>query len=153
MSEAVKNVAAGADPEDDVVGITGLMPLRVISCKPVTLRLAPGILRIQIHLAPADELQPGKSIVYRVFGGEAGLQLASSGRIVRIGEPSLPLHFRYELRGFPAPPPRGQLVVDLGFWHRKGNGWDAEDVQWRQPIEWDKRGATQLDLEVTATAP
>lgn len=154
MSEVDKNVAAGADSEAETIGITGLAPLRVIRCPEMTLRLAPGILRIQIHFVAGDELQPGKSLVYRVFGGEAGLQLNSTGRLVRVGDPRLPLHMRYEPRGFPVPPPRGQLLVDLGFWHRDGSGWGAEDVQWRQPVLWDKRGgATQIELELTATAP
>jgi hypothetical protein len=153
VSDVMKNVAAGAEPDGETIGITGLVPLRVIPCTPLTQRLAPGVLRIHIRLAAGDALQPGRPIVYRVFGGEAGLEFENNGRIVSVGDPRLPLELRYEPRDFPLPPPSGQLLVDLGFWHRKGTGWGAEDVQWRQPVVWDKSGTTQLDLEMTVPAP
>jgi hypothetical protein len=153
VGDVVKNVAAGAEPEGDTVGITGLVPLRVIACPPLMQRLVPGLVRIHIRFAPGDGLQPGKPIIYRIFGGEAGLQIENNGRIVQLRDPRLPLELPYRPRTFPEPPPRGQLVVDLGFWHRKGTGWGAEDVQWRQPVVWDKSGTTHVDMEVVANVP
>ena len=143
--EAEKNVAAGLNAPERTIGLHGLVPIEIITQPPVTLRPEPGVLRVHIALPAGFDLLPGP-IGYRVFGGEAGLLFARNGQIVELPAPQLPLELRYEPRVFPTPPPRGQLSLDLSFWYRDGARLGIQDVQWRQPVVWDKRGGTTIDF-------
>ena len=143
---AEKNVAAGLNAPERAIGLHGLVPLEVIAQPPVTLRPGPGVLRVQIVLPPGFEMKPGAPISYRVFGGEAGLQFEHNGQIVELPTPHLPLELPYQRSIFPMPPPRGQMSLDLSFWYGDGTAVGIQDVQWRQPIVWDKRGGTVIEL-------
>jgi len=143
---AEKNVAAGLNTPERTVGLHGLVALEVIAQPAVTLRGEPGILRVQIVLPQDFQIEPGAPISYRVFGGEAGLEFDHNGQIVELPAPKLPLELRYTPRVFPTPPPRGQMSLDLSFWYREGTTVGIQDVQWRQPVVWDKRGGTVIEL-------
>lgn len=148
-----KNVGAGISAPEDTVGLTGLVPFEVIRMEPVSLRLAPGTLRLGVSLPAGRRLQPGKAISYRIHGFEAGVYVARGGQIIVLQDASFPVEVPYGPREFPAPPPRGQMVLDVAFWHTDGNLGFGQDVQWRIPIVWDARGATTLDLKFDLRLP
>jgi hypothetical protein len=147
-----KIVAAGASPPEDAVGLTGLVPFVILSLPEQALQSARGLLRLSVELPPGRALDPTRPIRYRIYGGEAGIDVASPGRIVSHFDSGFPLEVPYEQRIYPTPPPRGQVVVDLSFWHTNGTDSAAQDVQWRQPIVWQSGGGTVLDLRFTLAA-
>ena len=153
MTENDKQATVGIDAPQDVIGIIGLVPLEVITQPPVTLRPGPGKLHIHIRLAPGDELQPGKSILYRVYGGEMGLEFEHNGQIVEVQDVKMPIVLEYRRRSSPEPPPRGQFSLDLGFWHRRGTGWSGQDVQWRHMVAWEKGGRDTFELGFAPSFP
>lgn len=147
MSE--QRVAVGLSSPENTVGLTGLVPFEVVSVPEVKLRPRPGVVRVMVHLPPDRRLQPGRPITYRVHGGEAGLEIERNGQIVNVHDTLLPLVLPYEPRGHPAPPPRGEMSLDLAFWHTDGRCVLGQDVQWRAPVRWDRAGGTLIDLQFT----
>lgn len=141
-----KNVGAGVSAPQDTVGLTGLVPFEVVRMEPVTLRPAPGTVRLSVTLPAGRVLQAGKAICYRIHGFEAGVQVDRGGQIVALRDAQFPVEVAYGPREFPEPPPRGQMVLDVAFWHTDGHLAVGQDVQWRIPIVWDGRGGNTLDL-------
>lgn len=142
-----KAVAAGMNAAANSVGLSGLGPFEVIALPEIVLRAVPGVLRLWLDLPAGVTLDPERPASYRVFGGEAGLEFERNGRVVTLGDVPMPLELPYEPRLFPAPPPRGQLALDLSFRYRNGPVQGYRDVQWRQPVLWHpRRGATVLEL-------
>ena len=141
-----KNVAGGLSHAAETVGLTGLVPFEVLTPAQVTLRPSPGTLRIVVELPAGRRLVPGKPVTYRVHGGEAGFDFERGGQIVNLQGVSFPLELRYEPRIFPTAPPRGELSVDLAFWHTDGVHTAGQDLQWRQPVMWDPKGNTTVEL-------
>lgn len=128
------------------IGLGGLSPFEILEPPPVRLRPAPGVLRIWIDLPAGVQLDPTPPLAYRVFGGEAGLEFERGGQIVRRGDAGMPIDLAYEPRGYPAPPAAGQLALDLTFVHRDAVGTRRiQDVQWRQTVVWDARGADRIE--------
>ncbi len=147
-----KNVAGGLSHAADTLGLTGLVPFEVVIASQVTLRAAPGIVRIMVELPAGRSLVPGKPVTYRVHGGEAGFDFERGGQIINLQGVSFPLVLRYEPRLFPSAPARGELSIDLAFWHTDGTHTAGQDLQWRQPIAWDPKGGTTVDLRHTLGA-
>lgn len=141
-----KNVAAGVGSAEETIGLTGLVPLEVMTNPPVTLRTQPGTLQIWIDLPPGVRLEAGAAVLLRVFGGEAGLDFERNGQIVDVATLQMPIERRYLPRVYPSPPARGQLIVDASFRFQWNDRVMIQDVQWRQPIVWDKRGATRVEM-------
>lgn len=147
MADSIdKNVAAGLDSPARVVGLTGLVPLQIQTQPPVSLAPAPGTLCIWIDLPPGVALDPGWPVAYRIFGGEAGLEFACPGQIVELAEPKFPIELRWTPRVFPTAPPRGELSLDFSFRYRRGGEFGIQDLQWRQPVVWGKRGGRKIEL-------
>jgi hypothetical protein len=147
MSE--KRVAAGLSSPENTVGLTGLVPFEVIRLPEAKLAPKPGVVRIMIDMPAGVYLQPGRALVYRVHGGEAGLEFDRNGQIVNVQDTILPLVLAYKPREYPAPPVRGELSLDFSFWHSDRTAVRGQDVQWRMPIRWDAAGGTLIDLRFT----
>ena len=144
-----KFVPLGLDAPDRTVGLTGLCPLAVLALPPARLRREPGILRVWMDLPQGCELAPGSPLTYRVRGGEAGLEFERDGEIVTLRDVHLPLDLPYAPRRGPAAPPAAEMSLDLSFWYRMQGDAGAgtpQDVQWRVPIVWDKRGKNVIEL-------
>jgi hypothetical protein len=141
-----RNVPAGVSSAADTVGLTGLVPLEVVTNPPVTLRGEPGNLQIWIDLPAGVRLEAGQPVLLRVYGGEAGLDFERNGQIIDVATQQLPIERRYQPRVYPSPPASGQLVVDCSFRFRWNDRVMIQDVQWRQPVSWEKRGATRVEL-------
>lgn len=150
MSE--KRVAAGLSSPAETVGLTGLVPFEIVSLLEVKLQPKPGVVRVMVHLPPGRRLQPGRAITYRVYGGEAGLELDRNGQIVNVHDTLLPLVLPYVRRDYPEPPARGEMSLDLTFWYTDGERVLGQDVQWRVPVRWDRAGSTLIDLQFALPA-
>jgi hypothetical protein len=150
VAEAPKNVAAGLSAAGRTVGLTGLVPLAVIDVPPVSVRAADGKLRMHLELDAGDGLVEGRPVLLRIYGGDAGMSVEGGGRIVQLTQVQLPIEIAYQSREIPAPPPQGQVSVDLSFWHRQGEREVAQDVQWRIPVTWAKNGARSIELRFPA---
>jgi hypothetical protein len=144
MSE--RRVAAGLSSPDNSVGLTGLIPFEVLTVAEVKLAPGPGDLRLYLDLPPGRRLDTGRGLTYRVYGGEAGLEMDRHGRIVSVHGATLPLVLRFTPREYPEPPARGEVAVDLTFWYTDGDRVWGQDVQWRVPIRWDAAGGNTIDL-------
>ena len=144
-----KNVGAGVSAPEDTLGLTGLVPFEVVRVEPVSLRLAAGTLRLHVELPSGRSLQSGKAIHYQIHGFEAGVYVARGGQIIAVRDAGFPLEIAYGPREFPEPPPRGQLLASVAFWHTDGTRVMGQDVQWRVPIVWDPRGGNSLELRFT----
>jgi hypothetical protein len=147
-----EDVTAGIETVRNTVGLTGLVPLEVIEQPPVQLRLAPGHLRLWIDLPAGVRLDLDAPTQLRIYGGEAGFEFDHNGQIVDVAANTMPIDLPYHPRRFPAAPRRGTLVIDLSFRFLWGEGVMIQDVQWRQPVVWDRQGGTALELHY-ALAP
>jgi hypothetical protein len=141
-----KRVAAGLSSAAETVGLTGLLPFEVVSLPETKLQPADGAVRIMLDVPPGRRLDASRPISYRVHGGEAGIEVERNGRIVASQGATLPLVVPYAPRAYPAPPARGELFVDLTFWHTDGGRSMGQDVQWRVPVRWDAAGGKIIDL-------
>lgn len=144
MSE--RRVAAGLSSPEDTVGLTGLIPFEVLTLPEVKLQPGPGDVRIYIDLPPGRTLDQSRALVYRVYGGEAGIEMDHHGRIVSVQGATLPLVLPYSPREYPEPPARSEIAFDLTFWYTDGDKVWGQDVEWRVPVRWDAAGGKSIDL-------
>lgn len=150
MSETPKSVPAGLSPANQTVGLTGLVPFEILAPPPVEIALQPGALRVWIELPAGWSLETGAPLELRVCGGEAGLDLERNGQIVRRSLTAMPLELPYAPRAYPAPPPAGEMALDLAFHYRRADGSRGiQDVQWRQPVVWRAGGGRTIELRFT----
>jgi hypothetical protein len=143
-------VPAGLNSPDESVGLTGLVPFEILSQPPVEIAPGPGVVRVSIELPAGWKLDPEASVLRRIFGGDAGLDLPRNGQIVRHSDPKLPIELPWVPRAYPEPPAAGQMALDLSFHYLRADGSRGiQDVQWRQPIVWRDGAARAIELRFT----